>query len=187
MDQDAFSAEVDRALRRVRSTGDLDLEPSGSVRPTRHRSAAQRRSEGTRRSVGNARLLPARGFTDGSTDVNAAHALIMPPPAAVTRPRRFPTAESWDVEDVDVNGTRTPTTTRTRRPARRRPPRPVPPGLKGKVMVFFGIAGPDATVRRQLLSLVWNLASGFGQVRCTFRTIHITYSLRRSHLTYSNL
>lgn len=50
----------------------------------------------------------------------------------------------------------------------RRPIRPPPRGWIGKVLVFFGQAGPDARERSQLISLVWTLSSGLVQVRSGF-------------------
>lgn len=143
-DQDELLLELDRALRRIRSTGDLEYS---STRPSRHRAGPlERRSEG-----GNVTLmLPISPLRPQS--------MVSPPTPAHTRGAslRSPIDSS--------NGERPQVVGPPPRPRRRRPTRPVPNGFKGKVLVFFGLAGPNAKARSQLVTVVWKLAWGFTQV-----------------------
>ncbi|KAJ3538011.1 hypothetical protein NM688_g6581 [Phlebia brevispora] len=80
---------------------------------------------------------------------------LRPPEAAhgPAHPPRRP--EPWELP-FDVNE-------EPRNDANRRNTRPPPRGWIGKVMMFFGQAGPNARARSQLISLVWTLSSGLVQ------------------------
>ncbi|PSR74610.1 hypothetical protein PHLCEN_2v9676 [Hermanssonia centrifuga] len=159
MDADTFSAEVERALRRVRSTSDLDDLHIPS-RPTRHPRGMQRRSESQwsqRATTYQARH--ARGVDP--TDVRRAFPQIERPQEAAIRLGRTPhPSEAWD---INFRFPEEPRQSDAGTPANNT--RPPPRGWVGKVMVFFGQAGPDARVRSQLISVVWSLSFGLAQVR----------------------
>lgn len=93
---------------------------------------------------------------------------LSPPPTALTRDLstrgHLPSADRQNEDQfpfVDVEPVRVP-------PRRRRPTRPVPNGVRGKILVFLGIAGPNAKARRELLNVIWKLGWGFVQVRLSF-------------------
>lgn len=138
-------------LRRVRSTGDLDRPAI----PPRRLSGAQRRSDGLNRSEWSGRSPPLRSIYDTIPE----NALRLPEPALrADRPPPIP-FEAFDLH----------LPSQTQEPqvdeANQRTARPPPRGWLGKVMIFFGQAGPNARVRSQLISLVWTLSSGLVQVR----------------------
>ena len=170
---DYFTADVERALRRARSTGDLD-EPT---RPMRHLSAAHRRSEGQpstsasanwprHQSVRHANRelrMPAPLSESPILEGAVAVPLLPRQPDPVYRPGRTNSTNQAVWEDLlEIPAEEVPPHDDEDRRAARPPPR----GWLGKVLVFFGQAGPNARARSQLISMVWTLGSGLVQVRC---------------------
>lgn len=179
--------ELERALRRARSTGDLG-EPT---RPTRHPSGSHRRSEGqagpswssrhsTRAARGELRMpAPLSVGTIPETSSPATSIPIpmrppRPPEPAYHSPRgsggrsgggaggiQAAWAEPLDVPPEELLSDED-----------RRATRPPPRGWLGKVLVFFGQAGPNARARSQLISVVWTLGSGVVQVRLLLSPRH---------------
>lgn len=163
MDNDEFASDLDRALRRVQSTGDLD-DPA-TRRARRHRSPAHRRSDGQ---------WPVRNGTSPHSRHSSLDApTVIPfPTIARTNEARVHALHHHPSEDWEINFNFAeelrrldppPATTATA--TAQRPPRPVPPGWKGKLLVFLGKAGPNAKERSKLMSFVWTFGSTFVQVR----------------------
>ncbi|KAI0699246.1 hypothetical protein BC835DRAFT_1503405 [Cytidiella melzeri] len=150
MEQDDLTTQLERALRRVRSTGDLDLEGS-STRPPRHRGNLRISTDQTPRNVRVSHLQ--------SVD-SPRRTIAAPIPAhardAIVRDSAVPSFTDGQIQTQAQLPLRPPRHRQTRT-------RPVPAGFKGKLLVFFGLAGPDAKARSQLLNMVWSL--GFGLVQ----------------------
>lgn len=150
MAQDDVSLELERALRRVRSTGDLGFE-TPAARASRHRNP---RSD-----------IHPPGREPRIDSMHDAGSALPAPASALTRDggtrgqrTSLDQLASGHTQFADLE----PATTSLRR---RRPTRPVPDGVRGKVLVFFGLAGPNAKARSALITVLWKLAWGFVQVR----------------------
>jgi hypothetical protein len=140
MSQNDFATQLEHALRRVRSTGDLDLEGS-AARPPRQRNTVQFQLDPATNNLRLVHINAAEG----------AQGTPSPPPPAHPR-------DSFALPPLTFESPPTPPP-----PSRRRRERPVPPGLRGRILVFFGLAGPDAKARSQLINVIWKLAFGFVQ------------------------
>ena len=138
-DQEELARELERVLRRVRSTGDIDIE-----RPTRQRGSI-------RISVDRATGQRNLHYTPPDDDDTRR---LSTPATAHTRNAQTRTITIPLASDPPQNPPRN---------ARRRQPRPVPPGIRGKILVFFGLAGPNSKARSQLVSIVWKLGFSFVQ------------------------
>ncbi|KAI0344844.1 hypothetical protein BDW22DRAFT_1327114 [Trametopsis cervina] len=97
------------------------------------------------------------------------HSTLSPPQLAHTRQAR---ARNLDIPPIIINGepvyledaTPPPPPPPAPPPAPpARPERRVPDGFIGRVLVFFGLAGPDAKARSQFMNVIWQLAFGFVQ------------------------
>lgn len=160
----AFNAEVERALRRVRSTGDIEEPPW----PTRHPSITQRRSEGQNHVDWSGRSAARAQLRTGGLLSEGAAIPELPRPAEPVHhaPRPPYRNDTWE---TNLNFAEDPQVEETRR----RNTRPPPSGWFGKVLMFFGQAGPNARVRSQLISLVWTLSTGLVQVRQKNRLLSV--------------
>lgn len=141
-------------MRRVRSTGDLDFE-STTVRPSaRHYRPGARVSidqairggrsvplvEGDSTLQWTTLSTPASPRVVAGANTNTTQAFTIPPFNFEAPPRNPPRVNN-----------------------NRRAYRPVPPGLRGKVLVFLGVVGPDAKARSQLLGIIWKAVLSFVQ------------------------
>ncbi|KAI0092949.1 hypothetical protein BDY19DRAFT_398510 [Irpex rosettiformis] len=137
-EQDDFTMELERALRRVRSTGDIDIE-----RPSRQRATIRVHHSTGQRAIRIAQL----------DDNDTPQRRLSTP--ATARTRDAPT-RTLPIPAIPIDTPPSPPLT-----PRIRPPRPVPPGFRGKVMVLFGLAGPNAKARSRSIAIVWKMAFAF--------------------------
>lgn len=160
--------ELERALRRVRSESDLpdDISLTDIPRPSQHRQSM--RAHRAHRSEGHAALrLGAEAGTSGAAQTQTPHDRVPRRPTPVRLhddARAFDDREVLEVlqglenlpEDIQLEIQRAHGRQRERR---------VPPGWRGKILLFLGQVGPDAEVRSKLVSFVWSLLFGLVQVR----------------------
>lgn len=151
MSQDPATLEADLILRRARSTGDLGFE-SPAARASRHH-------HGRTDTITQERTQPLRG---ASLNLQQDASALATPQPALTRDLgargRRASADQAHPPLVEPE-------LRTIPSRRRRPTRPVPDGVRGKFLVFFGLAGPDAKARSELINVIWKMGWGFVQVR----------------------
>jgi hypothetical protein len=169
------SAQRDLALRRVRSENDLPFPdgldelptPPAAGRSQRHTSYRIQRSEGT--NLLSPSLLGAEPHTP--------RVLAPPrlPDQAALRPSgndRNTDADTFEIiqalndlpQDIRFEIVGDQLREGQRRGTQRRDPERIPPGWRGKLLVFLGQAGPDMRTRSKLMSFVWSLSFGLVQV-----------------------
>lgn len=155
-------SDEEQAIRRVRSTGDI---PDPDHHPPR--SPRSRRSEGQSTPVASSSRLA----------VPTPLPLQYPEPAEIRDFRTRSPPITWNLNtqeerrqlqtqtqqlqqqlqqqqqrlDANVEDAATPIIERT--------------DFVGRVLTFFGYAGPNAKERKELVGLIWNLTFGFAQVR----------------------
>lgn len=174
------SPDAERAVRRVRSEGDL---PPADDLPHHHTALphACRRNGRTHVSFASQgqwappHMPPPPAAAPASGTSSAAHTprppsppLARPTPLVLHTPRRV-RPEEMEEADLTLQGwgdlpeelrNELVQVSRNRGQRAQR----VPAGWWGKVLVFFGQVGPDARVRSKLMSFVWSSAFGLVQV-----------------------
>ena len=157
-------AEVDRAVRRVRSENDIadDSGEPSSYRQSRRNVPHTSRGHRAARSSGSppTPLLPTTAPTSPSLATPMATPSVQRPTRVFIRDTRG-NMEVIDTFPEDLPAELERAGVRTRRT------RPVPPGLWGKILVFLGQVGPDAQLRSKFMSFVWSASFGLVQVRTT--------------------
>lgn len=175
----AVSDLDEHVLRRVQSTGDLDIETS--TRPSRFRiSDSYGRSES--QTPGSLRTPHTEEPSMSLHSANIASTPITVPEAAQHRTSSPHT--SWDIPNrVVLAGQAEPNM--AAEPHGMAPtPTSEPLTLADRLMAFLGYTGDNAKTRRELFSLLWNLAFALAQVCRNFQIVHIILLKCGSCLVY---
>ena len=173
--------QTEHTLRRVRSENDL-LFPNditvptalSSPAPVRRAQQQQRRSHRVQRSEGWQPSSPSIAGAATQTPRTLAAAPPRPPDQAVVRPinDRMLDPDTFEIiqalndlpPDIRFEIVGDHLREGQRRTTRQRDADRVPPGWRGKILVFLGQAGPDMRLRSKLMSFVWSLSFGLVQV-----------------------
>ncbi|EKM54470.1 uncharacterized protein PHACADRAFT_258332 [Phanerochaete carnosa HHB-10118-sp] len=161
--------ELEHALRRVRSENDLPEDVGLTDIPRRSHQRQSMRTHRPHLSEGHitSRLAlqeAERGSTSGEAQTPHDHMPRRPTPV---RLRDNAPRSQQDMLEILQGFENLPEDfqaelERARVQARQRERR-VPPGIRGKILLFLGHVGPDAEVRSKLVSFVWSLSFGLAQ------------------------
>ncbi|KAH8107927.1 hypothetical protein BXZ70DRAFT_22503 [Cristinia sonorae] len=138
----AFSPDEDHALRRVRSTGDIDASTS---RPSRAYHSPGHHAPS--RSDGHTQHPPGFPFSTLNRISPATSADELPPLRPPTPARSPPPATPSRRASAAAAGTRAG--------QRNGPQRH---GVLGSILTLLGYQGPNAAARKEIIALVWNLS-----------------------------
>ncbi|GJE92241.1 hypothetical protein PsYK624_083940 [Phanerochaete sordida] len=168
-DPRASLTELERALRRVRSENDLPDDAGLTEVPRRSQQRQSIRVQRVRRSedaVAFRQALQDAGFGETTGDAQPPHGRMpqRPAPARTNDDLRSQQELLEALQNLQQTLPELQTQVEQLTAAQNRQrERRVPPGLRGKILLFLGQVGPDAEVRSKLVSFVWSMLFGLAQ------------------------